>query len=167
VWGSGRWKSWWGRTGDSRFLTALGMTISFRNCHRKAKATAKEEADPCGMTARKAKSRAKSRATARATTRVLHCVQDDGEELATATAAATTTATTGSFTAFRMTAKNLQQQRQQQVPSASLRGGMTERKATVRAGRRHLESFEGMRNLEGLLRIHRVCTDTVWHWRMR
>jgi hypothetical protein len=32
------------------------MTISFRNCQRKAKA--KEEADPCGMTVRKAKARA-------------------------------------------------------------------------------------------------------------
>ena len=24
-----------------------------------------------------------------------------------------------------------------------------------------------MRNLVGLLRIHRVCTDTIWHWRAR
>jgi hypothetical protein len=32
------------------------MTISFRNCQRKAKE--KEEADPCGMTARKAKAKA-------------------------------------------------------------------------------------------------------------
>jgi hypothetical protein len=33
------------RTGESRFLAALGMTISFRNCRRKARAKAKEEAD--------------------------------------------------------------------------------------------------------------------------
>jgi hypothetical protein len=28
------------RTGGSRFLAALGMTISFRNCQREARATA-------------------------------------------------------------------------------------------------------------------------------
>jgi hypothetical protein len=36
------------RTGDSSFLAALGMTISFRNCLRKATARAKEEADSRG-----------------------------------------------------------------------------------------------------------------------
>jgi hypothetical protein len=57
----------------------------------KTTATAKIEADPCGMTARKAsatsrfpkgmterKTTATARATAKATTGVLHCVQDDG-----------------------------------------------------------------------------------------
>ena len=44
-----------------RFLAALGMTISCRNCQRKA--TAKEEADPCGMTARKPKAKATAVAT--------------------------------------------------------------------------------------------------------
>ena len=33
-----------GRTGESRFLAALGMTISLRNCQRKAKAKAKAKA---------------------------------------------------------------------------------------------------------------------------
>ncbi|WP_158786330.1 hypothetical protein [Granulicella sp. L46] len=72
-----------GRTGDSRFLAALGMT------DRKATATA----------------------TAKATTNtgVLHCVQDDGEKLATATA------TAGSS------------------PPALLRVGMAARKAKVEA----------------------------------
>jgi hypothetical protein len=42
------------RTGESRFFAPLRMTISFRNCQRKARARANTEADPCGMTARKA-----------------------------------------------------------------------------------------------------------------
>jgi hypothetical protein len=33
------------RTGESWFFAALRMTISFRNCQRKAMATAREEAD--------------------------------------------------------------------------------------------------------------------------
>jgi hypothetical protein len=33
------------RTGDSRFLVSLGMTISVGNCRRMATAEAKEEAD--------------------------------------------------------------------------------------------------------------------------
>jgi len=51
-----------GRTGAlgarSRFLAALGMTISFRNYQREAKAKAKAKA--------RAKAKAKARATARA-----------------------------------------------------------------------------------------------------
>jgi hypothetical protein len=43
-----------GRTGDSRFLVALGMTTRKAT----AKATAKAEAYPCGMTTRKARATA-------------------------------------------------------------------------------------------------------------
>jgi len=37
------------RTGESGFLAGLGMTISFRNCQRKARATA-EAATPAAAT---------------------------------------------------------------------------------------------------------------------
>jgi hypothetical protein len=55
------------RTGDSRFLAALGMTISFRNCQRKAKTQAMKSRFPEGMTERKA------RATTGANTGILRC----------------------------------------------------------------------------------------------
>jgi hypothetical protein len=74
------------RTGGSRFLAALGMTISFRNCQRKAK----EGSDPCGMTARKATAEAEAKAKA---------MQMQMR---------------GSFAALRMTAKNLQGQQRGQ-----------------------------------------------------
>jgi hypothetical protein len=52
------------RTGESRFLTALGMTISFRNCQRKAKAKSKARSRfPEGMTERKAPARTEARPT--------------------------------------------------------------------------------------------------------
>ena len=80
------------RTGESRFLTALGMTISFRNCQRKAKA--KEGSDPCGMTARKATATAEAEAKAKAMQMQMQM--------------------RGSFAALRMTAKNLQGQQRGQ-----------------------------------------------------
>jgi hypothetical protein len=80
-----------GRTGDSRFLAALGMT------DRKASASATATAT------------ATAKAKATTNTGVLHCVQDDGEKLATATA-------TGDSS-----------------PPALLRVGMAVRKAKVEA----------------------------------
>jgi hypothetical protein len=56
--------------GKAKSLDAKGAKlVKFRKVEQ---ATAKEEADPYGMTARK------TRATATTTTGVLHCVQDDG-----------------------------------------------------------------------------------------
>jgi hypothetical protein len=39
--------------------------------------------------------------------------------------------------------------------------------ATAKAKAKATRYLLGMRNLGGLVRIHRVCTDTIWHWRAR
>jgi hypothetical protein len=71
----------------------------------------------------------------------------------------------------------MQMQMQKQMQRQRLQGYLVKRVRSVELGMvwepallswpRVGEIFWGMRNLEGLLRIHRVCTDTIWHWRVR